>query len=183
MSKPKKSKTATTAALATPGSTNVAATATKTANPAAGTSAAVNGAATQGGGITPGGSSLEVIAEAAPSTSGANPDAKQANEPWIEIARDSDGYHWQLWSGNGRPMACNAVTYKSLKAALQAVKAMIPLWALVNVIGTADTTLATTGQAVAADIPVQDDGSATDGTAGTTSTEGTTATGGNTTAK
>lgn len=47
-----------------------------------------------------------------------------SNEPYYELAQDSAGWHWLLWSGNGRPLARNAAPYVREKDAIQAINAM-----------------------------------------------------------
>jgi uncharacterized protein YegP (UPF0339 family) len=56
------------------------------------------------------------------------------NEPWIEVARDDEGWHWQLWSGNGRAIARNAVAYDTKKHCLQAIATLPGIWPTVNVV-------------------------------------------------
>lgn len=48
------------------------------------------------------------------------------NRPFWEIAQDAEGWHWCLWSGNGRQIARSAVPYESKKHVLQAVKLIAP---------------------------------------------------------
>lgn len=48
---------------------------------------------------------------------------KPSSESWIEIAKDGDGWHWQLWSANGQAMARNPVAYGEKKHAIQAAQA------------------------------------------------------------
>lgn len=62
------------------------------------------------------------------------PETTRTNEPFVEIAQDADGWHWQLWSGNGRPVAQNAVAYESRKHCLQAIKLLPGIWPNVKVI-------------------------------------------------
>lgn len=64
------------------------------------------------------------------------PDAaeKFAREPYIEIAQDAEGWHWQMWSGNGRAIARNAVAYESRKHCMQAVKLLPGIWAAVRLV-------------------------------------------------
>lgn len=54
-------------------------------------------------------------------------DKEQASgkAPYIEVSFDDMGYwHWMLWSGNGRPMATNAVGYKTRDACTDALKSI-----------------------------------------------------------
>lgn len=55
-------------------------------------------------------------------------------EPFVEIARDAEGWHWMLWSGNGRPIARNALAYGTQKHALQAIKLLPGIWSQVKVV-------------------------------------------------
>lgn len=50
---------------------------------------------------------------------------EQKRPPWIEVAQDADGgWHWCLWSGNGRMMAQNAEVYQTKKHAVSAAKTL-----------------------------------------------------------
>ena len=69
--------------------------------------------------------------EAPPTTRG---QGDRKNEPWVEIAQDSDGWHWCLWAGNGRAIARNCEPYDSKKHAVQAVRAAAPIFSEVNLI-------------------------------------------------
>ena len=53
------------------------------------------------------------------------PTTSEPQEPFVEVAQDSTGWHWQLWSGNGRAMARSTEPYKDQKHAVAAVR-MIP---------------------------------------------------------
>ena len=44
------------------------------------------------------------------------------NKPVAEVAKDGDGWHWQLWAGNGQPLARSTVAYTNEKQAIQAVR-------------------------------------------------------------
>lgn len=44
---------------------------------------------------------------------------------FFEIAKDSDGWHWMLWSPNGRRMATNEITYDRKKDVLSAIKSFV----------------------------------------------------------
>lgn len=47
------------------------------------------------------------------------------SEPYVEVAKDSQNqWHWQLWAGNGSPMARNAVAYTDRKQCIAAVAAI-----------------------------------------------------------
>jgi hypothetical protein len=57
-----------------------------------------------------------------PGTTAADGKKSRSNEPFIEIAQDEHGWHWQLYGGNGQPVARNAVAYGEKKAAIAAAK-------------------------------------------------------------
>jgi uncharacterized protein YegP (UPF0339 family) len=52
----------------------------------------------------------------------------------VEVAQDADGFHWVLWSGNGRMIARNAITYDTLKHCKQAIRALPGIWGKVKLI-------------------------------------------------
>jgi uncharacterized protein YegP (UPF0339 family) len=47
-----------------------------------------------------------------------------ARSPYVEIAQDAEGWHWVLWSGNGRMICRNAVAYQTKKHCLQAIEVL-----------------------------------------------------------
>lgn len=58
-----------------------------------------------------------------PETPAPTTTSKTRNEPYFEVAQDSEGWHWVLWSGNGRMVARNALPYDTRKHAVQGAKA------------------------------------------------------------
>ena len=58
----------------------------------------------------------------------------RTNEPWVELAEDAEGWHWQLYAGNGRPVCRNSLPYDTKKHALQAIRLLPGVWAKANVI-------------------------------------------------
>lgn len=51
----------------------------------------------------------------------------QERTAYFEIGKDQEGWHWVLWSGNGRVLARNPQPYERRKDVLQAVKNLAKL--------------------------------------------------------
>ena len=51
------------------------------------------------------------------------PKEEATKKPWFEVAMDqaTKEWHWVLWSGNGRPMATNFITYPGPHEAVTAI--------------------------------------------------------------
>ena len=62
------------------------------------------------------------------------PEQKQERKPFIEMAEDADGWHWCLWSGNGRMMARNAIAFPERKQCLGSIKIAKAVFAEVTAI-------------------------------------------------
>lgn len=58
----------------------------------------------------------------------------RTNEPWIEVSQDAEGWHWQLWSGNGIAVCRNALPYETKKHCVQAIRLLPAIWEKVNVV-------------------------------------------------
>jgi uncharacterized protein YegP (UPF0339 family) len=60
--------------------------------------------------------------------------ARGSQEAFVEVTQESDGWHWMLWSGNGRQMARSAVGYPDKKHCVQAIQAVPDVFAKAKVI-------------------------------------------------
>lgn len=60
------------------------------------------------------------------------------HEPHVELARDADGWHWCLWSGNGVMMARSPEPYKTKKHCVQAIRSLPAMFAKVEKIVAVD---------------------------------------------
>lgn len=63
---------------------------------------------------------------------------KKTREPYIEVGENDEGWHWQLYGGNGVPICRNSFPYKTKKHAVQAIRACPAIWEKVQMIVTVD---------------------------------------------
>jgi uncharacterized protein YegP (UPF0339 family) len=63
---------------------------------------------------------------------------KKGREPYIEIGQNDEGWHWQLYSGNGQPLCRNSLPYGSKKHCVQAIRSCPAVWAKVQMIVAVD---------------------------------------------
>lgn len=59
-----------------------------------------------------------------PAAEPAPPTGQTVQPAYFEVAQDEDGWHWQLWAGNGVPVARNAQPYARKGDAVEAIKGM-----------------------------------------------------------
>lgn len=56
------------------------------------------------------------------------------NKPYAEVAQGEDGWHFQVWAGNGQPVCRSAVPYANEKQAINAVRSARATFAGVEIV-------------------------------------------------
>lgn len=59
---------------------------------------------------------------------------RSRNKPIAEVAQGEDGWHWQVWAGNGQPVCRSAVAYANEKQAINAVRTARAAFAGVEIV-------------------------------------------------